>query len=723
MKRIFHILTLCCIVLSTVGCERNDDANVDIKFSKTSDLNPTFEHTGGIKEYTFTATDNWSVSTADDWVSVTPNSGSSSDNHFSIEVAPSQTGENRESYVIVALANGNAVKIPITQLMCPRFDTEECEAYSIDAEGGNINIEISTNQEYRIEIPTGAITWLSAGVDSTRSMRDETVCFSVEANTSNDTRVAKVAAVDLEGGILHEFIVIQSTTNTPYNEISYYTDNEERVELATVEEFGARLLYHVHDGREGRIIFDSSVTRIPANLFAGNSELTYITLPPMLQDIDASAFEGCNNLTSIDIPQGVTYLGNRCFAGCSSITEFTLPSSIYRIGDSILDGCGGRLAVLCPIPDENVSTTSASHWLYGSDFETVTLHNTIGKTAFLDYDSLKEVYINEGVLTINGSAFGNCPNITAIHVGTIEQWCAIQFGNEQANPLSSGTTDLITNDGVVTRLDTPATVTSIGRFAFSNYTKLESIQINDSVTSIGWNCFKGCNVESIYLGAGIITIGTDAFVDSTATTLTINFNMPSYESSITNSKHWLHGISISELIVGPNVTTIGSFFFSETNTSDTTEHNCTLEAITIGDNVTSIGTGAFSGCKALRNVTFGNNLITIGEHAFFQCDSLTEITIPEGIETIANYAFNSCVALRTVDIPSTTTYLGKYAFRGCEALAEVYCRGEVPPAMGNNYVFDIEQPSYNIHVPATAVEAYRNGEGWRYFREIIVGDL
>lgn len=723
MKRILYILTLCCIVNFAVSCDRDNENNVGIKFSKMSDLNPVFEYMGGTKEYTFTTSHNWSVTAADEWISVTPESGGKYDNNFSISVEANEVGENRESYIIVALTNGNAVKIPITQLMCPRFDTEECEAYAIEAEGGSIDVAISTNQEYTLTIPTGAVSWLSAEVSDTRAMRDESIRFNVAPNVGNDTRIAKVIAADEAGNPLCEFLIVQSTLNTPYNEISYFTDNEERAELGATEEFGARLLYHIHDGRKGRLIFNSSVTRIPANLFAGNTELTHIVLPPLLKDIDVSAFDGCANLASLELPEGVTYVGNRCFAGCSSVTEFSLPSTVYRIGDSIFDGCSGTLEIHCAIHDENVSTTEAEHWLHGSNFNTVTLHNTIGKATFLDYEPLEEVFLGEDVAIINGRAFGNCPNIEAVHVGSITQWCAIHFGDEQANPLSSGTTDLILDEGLVTRLDTPSSVTAVGRFAFANYTKLESIRLNESVTSIGWNSFRGCNVESIYLGPGITTIGTGAFMDCVATTLTVDFNMPSSEGSVTSSKHWLHGITITNLIVGPNVTTIGNFFFSETNTTDTAEYECSLETLTIGDNVTSIGTGAFSGSKALRSVTFGSGLRTIGEHAFFQCYSLTEVTLPEGVETIDDYAFNSCTALRTVNIPATTTYLGKYAFRECDAIEHIYCRGEVPPTMGNDYVFDIELPTYTIHVPATSVDAYRNGDGWRYFSNVVVGDL
>ena len=70
-------------------------------------------------------------------------------------------------------------------------------------------------------------------------------------------------------------------------------------------------------------------------------------------------------------------------------------------------------------------------------------------------------------------------------------WCAIDFANGSANPLSYAH-NLYLNGELVIDLVIPDGVTSIGRNAFYSYDSLTSITIPDSVTSIGEEAFYGC---------------------------------------------------------------------------------------------------------------------------------------------------------------------------------------------------------------------------------------
>ena len=107
----------------------------------------------------------------------------------------------------------------------------------------------------------------------------------------------------------------------------------------------------------------------------------------------------------------------------------------------------------------------------------------------------------------------------------------------------------------------PASVTSIGDFAFEDCSKLTNVTIPDSMTSIGSNAFYNCSgLTSVTIGNGVTSIGDRAF------------------------------------------------------------YNCSgLTSVTIGNSVTSIGSYAFSWCTGLTSVVIPDSVTSIGEKAFVCC--------------------------------------------------------------------------------------------------------
>lgn len=80
------------------------------------------------------------------------------------------------------------------------------------------------------------------------------------------------------------------------------------------------------------------VTSIDANLFAGNTSITSVTLGEGITSIPNSAFEGCTSLTSVIFNGELTQIGANAFKGCSSL-EFEIPDTVTSIGDAAFDGC------------------------------------------------------------------------------------------------------------------------------------------------------------------------------------------------------------------------------------------------------------------------------------------------------------------------------------------------------------------------------------------------
>jgi hypothetical protein len=70
---------------------------------------------------------------------------------------------------------------------------------------------------------------------------------------------------------------------------------------------------------------------LPDGIFQNCRNLTDVTLPDNLTEIDNCAFENCKSLTQIEIPEGVKYLNDGILDGCDSLTTIKLPSTIENI--------------------------------------------------------------------------------------------------------------------------------------------------------------------------------------------------------------------------------------------------------------------------------------------------------------------------------------------------------------------------------------------------------
>ncbi len=95
-----------------------------------------------------------------------------------------------------------------------------------------------------------------------------------------------------------------------------------------------------------------------------------------------------------------------------------------------------------------------------------------------------------------------------------------------------------------------------------------------------------------------------------------------------------------------------------------------------------------------------------------------EFSLPETVTTVGDCAFyNKC--LSTVRINAMVESIGKNAFYGCTSLETIYCYGDNPPVLPDNYVFNT-QTSKNamLYVPQGRGLKYVSAEGWREFRHV-----
>ena len=201
-------------------------------------------------------------------------------------------------------------------------------------------------------------------------------------------------------------------------------------------------------------------------------------------------------------------------------------------------------------------------------------------------------------------------------------------------------------------------VTSIGTGAFFNLQGLISIEIPNSVTSIGDGAFALSGLTSVIIPSSVKSIGKEVFWRCESLTSVM---IPSSVKSIGTSA-FFRCLSLTSITIPNGVTSIG----------DTAFWSCSsLTSVVIPDSVTKIGTSAFWACSSLISVTISNSVTSIGDATFRDCSSLTSVVIPSSVTSIGDSVFKDCASLISVTIPNSVTSIGYWTFRGCSSLTSV----------------------------------------------------
>ena len=242
----------------------------------------------------------------------------------------------------------------------------------------------------------------------------------------------------------------------------------------------------------------------------------------------------------------------------------------------------------------------------------------------------------------------------------------------------------------------PNSVTTIGNSAFVG-SRIASLSIPESVTSIGRNAFFQClSLYSLSIPASLKKIDSQAFYGCSSLRKVIIKDLAAWcrisfsneeANPLYSAKHLYmdEGTEITELVIPKEIPSISRFAFSHCSgltsvtlsdgvsiIGDYAFEQCTgLTSLTIGNSVTSIGEEAFAGCTGLTSLVIGEFVTNIGNSAFASCTGLTSLTIGNQVENIGDNAFYKCSGLSSVTIPNRVRTIGNNAFRDCTGLTSL----------------------------------------------------
>ena len=394
---------------------------------------------------------------------------------------------------------------------------------------------------------------------------------------------------------------------------------------------------------------DITVTKIEDCAFHSSKNLSFVTIPDGIPDIDFYTFENCSGLREIVIPKSVTNIRKNAFKDCSNLksvyyrgSQSPWNSIIIEDGNDIL----GSTALKKYWYTETPPSSNGDFWHYINGVVTV-----------WGYDEIETPYLS---YTLSDN--GECYSVSGI---------------------TSGTPEII----YIPRLHNGKPVRSIAPQAFKNKTFIKQAVIRDNITTIGDEAFYNCMVLSLVL-----------YQEEKDTYSTAKFH-----NNLTSiGDYAFYRCGFSTVIIPDSVTTVGWSAF---------ERCSSLTTINIGKGLNELGQKAFAYTQNLKyivvsqdNTQFkvsddaflmtkdGNTLILcavarnvipnipntvkgIESGAFAYCLTLTELHLPQSVETIWSGAFENCENITEVHVHSNMKYIYAGAFAMCVGLRSIVFYG------------------------------------------------
>ena len=158
------------------------------------------------------------------------------------------------------------------------------------------------------------------------------------------------------------------------------------------------------------------------------------------------------------------------------------------------------------------------------------------------------------------------------------------------------------------------------------------------------------------------------------------------------------------------VETIGNYCFANTKITGEIRFPSTLSAIY---------KQAFLNTR-IRSVIFNDNISTIGEGCFKDCSNLANRVVwPKKCNRVSENVFENCSMLSGVVLHKDVKMIADGAFLRCSNLISIICEAEEPPLVGEDAFLGVSKWNAIVEVPASAVEKYKNAEGWSDFLRIV----
>ena len=446
----------------------------------------------------------------------------------------------------------------------------------------------------------------------------------------------------------------------------------------------------------------------PAPWNAYMDRITTVNIADGITSIGANAFNGAVSLNSIRFPQSVTSIGDSAFEGTGLTGKVRVPATVSAIGNDAFKGISAAVYIYNGIwnndgqtdliDDTKIGTKKIVHYIYGANIGGSTYPRTtnvlLGVAA--DGTAYVDAYSNgivggfdwDGGYHYTEVAPGNDQNknddmsiVSPLYIKSTSVW-------PHSGDVNPRVKKVVIGDNVVSL--------STGLFAYcSNLTELEIP--GQHLTTIGNNVFMGTSIENVNLPATVTSIGAYAFgqyggigknplsitLDCEKTQIKFNGKTEETENEpfsklvfssadlsnpqsillrahgSTNAQAYANSVGYTFVDLDATGAQIGS-----TNTHWSIKNNDTLLIYgngTTGD-FTADAAKPWDGVDGITKIEVAAGVTTVGKYLFSGMNTVTDVSINNGVETISDYAFYDLPALKSVALPSSVSSVGEYAF-------------------------------------------------------------
>ena len=345
-------------------------------------------------------------------------------------------------------------------------------------------------------------------------------------------------------------------------------------------------------------------------------------------------------------------------------TNTTLPNEDWFISPALdLEGCSSATLTFSHAfgPKAQVPTSSSQKAQYtiwvSNDFEDDVASATWTQLSGMEYGTTAWEYISSGNITIPTENLKancrvawkyTCTNASATwEINNVSLSATTHTNTKPTLQVIDGVSPYSGNiviPSVVKYMNADLEVASIGNIAFRDCSSLNSVSIENGVTTIEEYAFYNSSLTAITLPNTLTNIGYSAFSDCSA-----------------------------------------------------------LTSISIPNSVKNLGRAAFENCVSLTTVILSNEMTILNDNTFQNCSSLKSVKLGGKLTTIGEYVFSGCLKLNEISLPASITSISENAFAGCTKLYDVYCYGMEPP-MAEQSSF----ANYNafLHVPCDNQRVY-----------------
>lgn len=337
------------------------------------------------------------------------------------------------------------------------------------------------------------------------------------------------------------------------------------------------------------------------------------------------AFAYCENLTTVTFTGDMDFIGDQAFLYCTALTDVNFNGTLYSIGEMAFFGCLALPSITLP-----AGLTEIGSMAFGNDRALTTVRissgallETLDPTSHTYFTSVQKFIVEDGNKYLASDDYG------ILYDRAYKKIIAFPF-----NAPYSGMT-------------VPASVTTIGKGAFSGAWYLSEINLNN-VEYIEENAFADMIQLTSVTGTKVKYIGDYAF----------------------------YATDITSLPISDSTTYIGDYAFAGCDALTSTAFNAPAKLSYLGDYAfAGIEYAAYDGTQETRivpltTVTFSNDVKSLGEGIFQNCTDLSEVDLT-GLTRLSANMFVGCTALTSINVPSSVKSIGEGVFEGCSELSSV----------------------------------------------------